>query len=56
MKCPKCRGLMIDERFVDHFMIRFERRCLCCGNIQNLSMLHIRATDLRPTATARWSR
>ena len=56
MKCPKCRGMMVDERYADHFLIRFERRCLCCGNVLNVSMLHIRATDLRPAATARWSR
>ncbi len=56
MKCPKCRGMMVDERSADHFMIRLERRCLCCGNVMNVSMLHIRATDLRPAATARWSR
>jgi len=56
MKCPKCRGLMVNERYVDYFMIRFERRCLTCGKIQNLSTLHIIATDMRPVSMARWSR
>jgi hypothetical protein len=56
MKCPKCRGLMVNERYVDYFMIRFERRCLTCGKVQNLSTLHIKATDMRPVSMARWSR
>jgi hypothetical protein len=50
MKCPKCKGLMVEEHCVDHFMIWFDRRCLCCGNIVNISTRRIKATAMRPAA------
>jgi hypothetical protein len=56
MKCPKCRGLMVTERFVDFFMVRLEHRCLCCGNIKMHSLRHIRDTEVRPSNSARWGR
>jgi len=38
MSCPRCRGLMVPDRFADFFhdggYISFTGwRCLCCGNI-----------------------
>ncbi|NKE70283.1 hypothetical protein [Candidatus Manganitrophus noduliformans] len=49
MQCPKCRGLMIDERFCDLYedMGRkcFEGwRCILCGEILDFTILTNRAT------------
>lgn len=34
MNCPKCQGLMIEERFSNEAGMSFPGwRCLCCGNI-----------------------
>ena len=38
MSCPRCRGLMVPDRFADFFhdggYVSFTGwRCLCCGNI-----------------------
>jgi hypothetical protein len=55
MKCPKCKGLMVQEHFIDVFTVRFEDRCLCCGNICCQPLRHIVATEMRAAKMARWS-
>ena len=33
MKCPKCSGLMMRERFADFFLIFYAWKCVNCGSI-----------------------
>ena len=33
MKCTKCGGLMVSQRFVDHFITFYGWSCLNCGRI-----------------------
>ncbi|MBM4119805.1 MAG: hypothetical protein FJ248_02745 [Nitrospira sp.] len=33
MDCPKCKGLMVLERFSDFFLIFYAWKCINCGSI-----------------------
>jgi hypothetical protein len=33
MDCPKCKGLMVTERFSDYFLICDAWKCLNCGAV-----------------------
>ncbi|MFO0729532.1 MAG: hypothetical protein U0231_13695 [Nitrospiraceae bacterium] len=33
MECPKCKGLMMLERFSDFFLIFYAWKCINCGAI-----------------------
>ena len=33
MECPKCKGLMMLERFSDFFLICYAWKCINCGSI-----------------------
>jgi len=33
MDCPKCKGLMMLERFSDFFLIFYAWKCINCGSI-----------------------
>ena len=33
MDCPKCKGLMMMERFSDFFLIFYAWKCINCGSI-----------------------
>lgn len=33
MQCPKCKGLMMLERFSDFFLIFYAWKCINCGSI-----------------------
>lgn len=33
MECPKCKGLMMLERFSDFFLIFYAWKCINCGSI-----------------------
>ena len=33
MGCPKCKGLMMLERFSDFFLIFYAWKCINCGSI-----------------------
>ncbi|MCP9456156.1 MAG: hypothetical protein NNA18_08650 [Nitrospira sp.] len=33
MECPKCKGLMLLERFSDFFLIFYAWKCINCGAI-----------------------
>lgn len=33
MECPRCKGLMMLERFSDFFLIFYAWKCLNCGSI-----------------------
>jgi DNA-directed RNA polymerase subunit M/transcription elongation factor TFIIS len=32
MKCPKCKGLMVQERFADDNAAFYEWKCVNCGH------------------------
>ncbi len=51
MKCPKCKGWMVQEEFRDIYadFIRFDGwRCLLCGQIIDAMILHNRANPQKP--------
>jgi hypothetical protein len=33
MECPKCKGMMMLERFSDFFLVFYAWKCLNCGAI-----------------------
>jgi hypothetical protein len=33
MECPRCKGLMMLERFSDFFLIFYAWKCINCGSI-----------------------
>jgi len=33
MRCEKCKGLMVRERFADYFLIIYAWKCINCGAI-----------------------
>ncbi len=42
MVCPKCRGLMVDERMTDYSMVFHGWRCVNCGMILDSTILENR--------------
>ncbi len=36
MKCPKCAGLMVEERYLDAQVSFYEWKCINCGLRQNI--------------------
>ncbi len=56
MECPKCKGLMMLERFSDFFLIFYAWKCINCGSIidRTISMNRRKSTaaqDLHPVTT-----
>ena len=39
MKCPKCSGMMIVERFADYFLTFHAWKCVNCGAIMDQAIL-----------------
>lgn len=33
MRCEKCKGLMVRERFADYFLVVYAWKCINCGAI-----------------------
>ena len=33
MECPKCKGLMMLERFADFFLVFYAWKCVNCGSV-----------------------
>jgi hypothetical protein len=33
MECPKCKGLMMMERFADFFLVFYAWKCVNCGSV-----------------------
>ncbi len=33
MDCPKCKGLMVNERFSDYFLVCYAWKCVNCGTV-----------------------
>lgn len=50
MGCEKCKGLMIEERYSDYFLVCHGWKCLNCGEIVDPIILKNRGK--RPAAVA----
>lgn len=56
MECPKCKGMMMLERFSDFFLIFYAWKCINCGAIIDRTISANRrkslaARDAQPVAT-----
>lgn len=47
MKCPKCDGLMISQRFADYFITFYGFKCVNCGSIVDKTIVQNR---MKPTS------
>jgi hypothetical protein len=57
MECPKCKGLMMLERFSDFFLIFYAWKCINCGaiidrTISNNRRKSLAARDTQPAQPA----
>lgn len=53
MTCPKCKGLMMQERFSDFFLIFYAWKCINCGSVVDQTITtnkqkHIVESDIQP--------
>jgi len=48
MKCQKCGGLMVSQRFSDYFITFYGWKCLNCGSIVDKTIVQnrLKATSL----------
>ena len=46
MDCPKCKGLMMLERFSDFFLVFYAWKCLNCGAIIDRTIAENRRKSL----------
>jgi hypothetical protein len=46
MDCPKCRGLMMLERFSDFFLVFYAWKCINCGAIIDKTISNNRKNSL----------
>ena len=56
MECPKCKGLMMLERFSDFFLIFYAWKCINCGaiidrTISNNRRKSLAARDTQPVTS-----
>ena len=47
MECPKCKGLMMLERFSDFFLIFYAWKCINCGAIIDRTISNNRRKESR---------
>lgn len=50
MDCPKCKGLMMLERFSDFFLVFYAWKCLNCGAIIDRTISNNRKNSLGTNA------
>ena len=50
MDCPKCRGLMMLERFSDYFLVFYAWKCINCGAIIDRTISNNRKNSLAAKA------
>jgi DNA-directed RNA polymerase subunit M/transcription elongation factor TFIIS len=50
MDCPKCKGLMMLERFSDFFLVFYAWKCVNCGAIIDKTICNNRKTSLAAKA------
>jgi hypothetical protein len=46
MECPKCKGLMMLERFSDFFLVFYAWKCINCGAIIDRTISNNRRKSL----------
>lgn len=51
MGCPKCKGLMMLERFSDFFLVFYAWKCVNCGAIIDRTISNNRKNSLAAKAT-----
>ena len=51
MDCPKCKGLMMLERFSDFFLAFYAWKCINCGAVIDRTIANNRRTSLAAKAT-----
>lgn len=52
MKCPRCNGAMVYERFQDMLDLFYAWRCLNCGEIVDPVVVRNRGADKKPKKRA----
>ena len=52
MKCPRCSGAMVYERFQDMLDLFYAWRCLNCGEIVDPVVVRNRAPEKKPKKRA----
>ena len=50
MDCPKCKGLMMMERFSDFFLVFYAWKCINCGAIIDKTISNNRRSSLAAKA------
>lgn len=50
MDCPKCKGLMMLERFSDYFLVFYAWKCINCGAINDRTISNNRKNSLAAKA------
>ncbi|MDE3041170.1 MAG: hypothetical protein KGJ82_11435 [Nitrospirota bacterium] len=50
MDCPKCKGLMMLERFSDYFLVFYAWKCINCGAIIDRTISNNRKNSLAAKA------
>lgn len=50
MGCPKCKGLMMLERFSDFFLVFYAWKCINCGAIIDRTISNNRKASLTAKA------
>jgi len=53
MKCPKCNGFMVRERFTDYSVAFYAWRCINCGTIIDNTILENKSSKQRKTTYRR---
>jgi len=51
MECPKCKGLMMLERFSDFFLAFYAWKCINCGAVIDRTISNNRRNSLAAKAT-----
>jgi len=46
MKCPKCTGMMMLERFSDFFLVFYAWKCINCGSMIDRTISNNRRKSL----------
>ena len=46
MDCPKCKGLMLLERFSDFFLVFYAWKCVNCGAVIDRTIANNRRNSL----------
>lgn len=50
MDCPKCKGLMMLERFSDFFLVFYAWKCVNCGAVIDRTIANNRKNSLAAKA------